>query len=56
MKKGIIIFIVILLLLIVSFFVPVKSEQEWINDDPISEVGHYETYNYNIYGIKLNKN
>lgn len=54
MKKKIsIVLIIIFIMILLSVFIPVKKEKEWINDDEIGEVGHYEEYYYNLYGGNL---
>ncbi len=49
----IIVAIIILFALVISFIIPVRTEEEWVNDDAIAEVGHYATIYYNLYGIKI---
>lgn len=51
MKKRVWVGILISVLLgISSFIIPVRKEKEWVNDDDIDDIGHYETSYYNIYG------
>ena len=38
---------------LISVFIPVKKGVEWVNDDEIADVGHYEECYYNIYGGNL---
>lgn len=52
-KKLFILGIIILILFFISVFIPVREGKEWVNDDDISEVGHYEKCYYNIYGGNL---
>ena len=53
MKKKITIFIILFIIFLVSFIVPVKTSRVWVNDDRISDVGHYEIQHQNIYGITI---
>lgn len=53
-KKIFITLIIIFILLLLSVFIPVRKGEEWVNDDEIADVGHYEECYYNIYGINLN--
>lgn len=56
MKKKIFIgLIIIFILFLISVFIPVKEEKEWVNDDDIAEVGHYEKCYYNIYGGNITR-
>lgn len=52
-KKVIIAVIIIFVLLLISIFIPVRKGVEWVNDDEIADVGHYEECYYNIYGGNL---
>ena len=52
-KKVFIALIVIFILFLLSVFIPVRKGVEWVNDDEISDVGHYEECYYNIYGGNL---
>lgn len=54
MKKKIIIGIIsVFILFMISIFIPVKTGEEWFNDAPIADVGHYEKCYYNIYGGRI---
>ena len=52
-KKVIIALIIIFILFLLSVFIPVRKGEEWVNDDEIADVGHYEECYYNIYGGNL---
>lgn len=51
--KKVIITITIILLLVVVLFCPVNKKAVWVNDDIISDIGHYKNVYYNILGIEL---
>ena len=54
MKKNFLItLIIIFILFLISVFIPVKKGVEWVNDDEIADVRHYEECYYNIYGGNL---
>lgn len=53
LKKILTITVIIILLFVLSLVIPVTQGEEWVNDDKISDVGHYEKYHYNIYGFPL---
>ena len=52
-KKIFITLIIIFILFLLSIFIPVRKGEEWVNDDEIADVGHYEECYYNIYGGNL---
>ena len=52
-KKVRIALIIIFILFLLSVFIPVRKGEEWVNDDEIADVGHYEVCYYNIYGANL---
>ena len=54
-KKMFIGLIIIVVLFLISVFIRVKEGEEWVNDDEVSDVGHYEDSYYNIYGINITK-
>ena len=53
MKKRKIVVVVLCVILLISFIIPVKKIDVWVNDDNIADVGHYEVHHKNIYGITL---
>lgn len=56
MKKKIsIVLIIIIVLFLISIFIPVKVGNEWVNDDEVAEIGHYEKCYYNIYGGNITR-
>lgn len=52
-KKIFIVLIIIFIFFLLSVFIPARKGKEWVNDSKILEVGHYEEYYYNIYGVRL---
>ena len=54
-KKFFIGLIIICILFFISIFVPIREEKEWVNDDYIADVGHYENCYYNIYGANITR-
>lgn len=54
-KRVFIVLIIIIVLFFISVFIPVKEGKEWVNDDNIAEIGHYEKCYYNIYGGNITK-
>ncbi len=52
-KKILIALIIIFILFLLSVVIPVRKGVEWVNDDEIADIGHYEECYYNIYGGNL---
>ena len=52
-KKILIALIIIFILFLLSVVITVRKGVEWVNDDEIADIGHYEECYYNIYGGNL---
>lgn len=52
-KKILIAIVVVFVLFLLSVFIPIRKDVQWVNDDDISDIGHYEEFYYNIYGGRL---
>lgn len=52
-RNSIIAGILLLVILGIVYFIPVKTERVWVNDDEIAEVGHDEMVTFNAFNAKI---
>lgn len=53
LKISIIGIVILLVIVGIIYFIPVKTERIWVNDDEIAEIGHDEIVTFNAFNLSI---